>query len=73
MDCVQALDHLHLTATHAMSRPAPLTADGTAGQGGESLASNAGDLSLLPADLVRAIWQVWFDHLRLRAGDPPAS
>ena len=70
MDCVQALDQLHLAATHELARvPGPVT-DGIALLNPRSSVASAG-LDPMQLDVARAIWQAWYEHLCACAGLRP--
>ena len=69
MDCAQALDQLHLAATHELARaPRPAT-DGIALVTPRSRAASA-EPDPMQFDVARAVWQAWYAHLCACAGWP---
>lgn len=68
MECVQALDQLHLAATHELARQRPAATEGLPQTTGLQVSAMAADLSMLPDDVMGAIWTAWQEHLRACAG-----
>ena len=68
MECVEALDQLHLTASHELARRGPAAMVGLPLRTGVPGSAMTEDLPNLPDDVMSAIWKVWQDHFRAYAG-----
>ena len=73
MDCVQALDQLHLAAAHELARMHPPAVNGPPSAVAPQTSLTAADLPPMHDDVLRAIWQVWYENLCARAGLSPIS
>lgn len=68
MDCVHALDQLHLAASHELARRPPASTDGLPVTTPSSGCAASADPQPLPDDAIRAIWKVLHEHLCALAG-----
>lgn len=68
MDCVQALDQLHLAASHELARLTPPAEQVPPSATAPQRSAVAADVPPVQDAVVRAIWQVWYDHLAARTG-----
>ena len=68
MDCVQALDQLYLAASHELARLHPPAVDMPQSTGTTQRSAVTGEMPPMQDAVVRAIWQVWYDHLAARTG-----
>lgn len=73
LDCVQALDQLHLAAAHELARMHPPAVYGLPSTVALQVSVAAADLPPMHDDVLRAIWQVWYENLCARAGLSPIS